>query len=61
MTRMPPIEALARAAKKLMDKVNFDMHGDPTTKGGNGGLISTETLRASDELRRVLLKGEQYK
>lgn len=48
---------LRAAARALMDSVNFDMAGIDG-RGGNGGLISTETIRRSDELRQVLLHKE---
>lgn len=35
---------LERAAKALMDSVNFDMIGIDG-RGGNGGLISLKTMR----------------
>lgn len=53
-----PSELLEKA-KALMDSVNFDMIGDPITKGGNGGFISVETMRKSDELRRVINREEK--
>lgn len=48
---------LFAAAKALMDSVNFDMVGIDG-RGGNGGLISTDTMRRSDELRQVILRQE---
>lgn len=51
------IEDLHRAAKALMDSVNFDMVGQDG-RGGNGGLISTDTMRRSDELHQVIIKHE---
>lgn len=50
-------EDIYRAAKALMDSVNFDMIGIDG-RGGNGGLVSTATTRRSDELRQVLLRYE---
>lgn len=53
-----PIELrLREAARKLLDTVDFDNNGimvGQVRTGGNGGLISLETTRAADELRRVL-------
>jgi hypothetical protein len=49
---------LERAAQKLIDAVTFDMHGIDG-RGGNGGLISNETLRAADELRLALYRAQQ--
>jgi len=51
---------LERAAKALMDSVNFDMIG-VDGRGGNGGLISLKTMRCSDELRQVLLHLERLR
>jgi hypothetical protein len=44
---------MAHTSKKLMDQVNHDMIG-VNGKGGNGGIISKDTMRASDEHRRVM-------
>lgn len=49
---------LEKAAKALMDSVNFDMIGTDG-RGGNGGLISLKTMRCSDELRQVLQRTRQ--
>lgn len=49
---------IERAAQKLVDAVTFDMHG-VDGRGGNGGLISNETLRAADELRLALYRAER--
>ena len=49
--------ALLRAAKALMDSVSYDTSGI-NGQGGNGGLISTDTTRRSDELRQVILRYE---
>lgn len=48
---------LLAAARELMDAVNYDMSGI-NGQGGNGGLISTTTVRRSDELRQVILRLE---
>lgn len=48
---------LARAAKDLLDSVTFDDCGAMIAgkyQGGNGGLISRETIQKADILRRVL-------
>lgn len=45
--------ALAAAIRALVAAVDFDMNGQQG-RGGNGGLLSNETLRASDEARLVL-------
>lgn len=53
-----PIELrLRHSAKKLLEAVDFDNNGvmvGMQPMGGNGGLISLDTTRAADELRRVL-------
>lgn len=43
------------AAQKLVDAVSFDNNGE-MGRGGNGGLISRETMRAADELRLELYR-----
>jgi hypothetical protein len=40
-------------AQKLIEAITFDDCGE-NGRGGNGGLISRETVRASDELRLEL-------
>jgi hypothetical protein len=48
---------LAKAAKALVDAVAFDDVGmNVGTKfvGGNGGLLSRETIAKADELRRAI-------
>lgn len=42
-------EELAKAAEKLVQAINTD-------NGSNGGLLSRETIRASDELRVLILR-----
>lgn len=53
-----PIELqLHAAAKSLLELVDFDNNGrmvGMARTGGNGGLISHDTTRAADELRKVL-------
>ena len=53
-----PLEArLLASARKLLEAVDFDNNGvvvGQVRTGGNGGLISHDTTRAADELRRVL-------
>jgi hypothetical protein len=49
-------ERLIAAAKALVKSIDFDTNGIllPTGwQGGNGGLISQETLKAADEVRRA--------
>ena len=48
---------LAKAAQALLDAVTFDDCGALIAgkyQGGNGGMISRETTRKADALRRVL-------
>ena len=42
-------EELAKAAEKLVQAINTD-------NGMHGGLLSRETIRASDELRVLILR-----
>lgn len=44
---------LAKAARRLADLVEYDMNGT-SGKGGNGGLMSDETLRAACEVHAIL-------
>ncbi len=48
-------EHLANALQKLIDSVSYDMSGI-MGQGGNGGLLSSDTVRASDEARLVLFR-----
>lgn len=55
--RNPHIQAALAAAATLLEKVTFDSDGvmvGVQRQGGNGGIISTDTLRAADALRRAL-------
>lgn len=47
------IEAIVTETRDLIDKVTFDESG-MAGRGGNGGLLSRETIRAADELRQHL-------
>lgn len=50
---------LHATAKTLLELVDFDNNGmmvGPVRTGGNGGLISHDTTRAADELRKVLAR-----
>jgi hypothetical protein len=54
-------EDVRRKAKALVDAVAFDDVGSLIAgvyTGGNGGLLSRETIKAADELRKALLKTE---
>lgn len=53
--------ALTIKARALLDAVDFDNNGKMVAgvyRGGNGGLISRETIIAADELRKVLEAGD---
>ncbi|WP_417585065.1 hypothetical protein [Pelagibacterium sp.] len=53
---------LSTKAKALLDAVDFDNHGRMVAGkfvGGNGGLISRDTIQAADELRKALAGNEQ--
>lgn len=54
---MKPDDELIAAATALLTSVDFDNNGMMVAgvyRGGNGGLISRETTKAADDLRRVL-------
>lgn len=62
MTASPPgdrtedrIGDLIRAAERLVDAVTYDVCG-LDGRGGNGGLVSTETIRACDTARLALAR-----
>jgi len=48
-------EKLVQAAEKLVEAIQFDDSG-AFGRGGNGGLISKETIRKADDLRILLLR-----
>lgn len=48
---------LRTSATALLDAISYDVSGIDG-RGGNGGLISTNTIRRSDELRQILLRQE---
>lgn len=53
---------LEAAAKAVLKSIDFDVNGIllPTGfQGGNGGLVSRETIAACDELRRALNEAER--
>ena len=54
-----PHQALIAGAKTLIDKVEFDINGTHG-KGGNGGLISDETIRAAGDLRIILSRISEH-
>jgi len=47
--------ALVEAADLLVQAVTFDDSGSGG-RGGNGGLLSRETIRKADELRALILR-----
>jgi hypothetical protein len=54
-------DEIATAAKALLNALTFDDCGamlGGKFVGGNGGLISRETIRNADELRRALARAE---
>ncbi|MER8959324.1 hypothetical protein [Mesorhizobium sp. M0701] len=51
------IDRLKAASKELVDAINFDDNGAMVGgkwMGGNGGLLSRETLQKADAVRRAL-------
>lgn len=46
-------KAIIEAGERLIDALTYDDSGFQG-KGGNGGLISRETIRAADELRLAI-------
>lgn len=52
------IDPLLKAAKALLASVSFDDSGI-NGRGGNGGLLSRETIRKGDELRIELDRVEK--
>ena len=53
-------KSIIKCAKELVEAIGYDadLH---FPLGGNGGLISTATMRKMDELRALLLKAGAYK
>lgn len=57
MPENPAFARLIKAATEVVDAISFDVNGIalPTGfHGGNGGLVSQETMRRTDELRRAI-------
>lgn len=53
---------LAAATRALVDSICFDVNGALIAgqyRGGNGGLVSRETIACADEARRALAAMEQ--
>ncbi|MBY8918802.1 hypothetical protein T8J41_13835 [Nitratireductor rhodophyticola] len=51
---------LLNAAKALVEAVNVDLNGIPGMPwSGNGGLISTDTVKRSDQLRLAIHRYEK--
>jgi len=54
---MPDHRKILENAKAPLDAVDFDNNGAMVggqLQGGNGGLISRDTIKAADELRKAL-------
>ncbi len=52
---------LIAAARALVDAISFDVNGAMIAgqyRGGNGGLVSIETMKKADELRRAIAAAE---
>ena len=59
---MSPVEQLIKSAKELVAAVSFDDNGmmlGGKWQGGNGGLLSRETIVKADAVRRALSRCEQ--
>jgi len=57
-----PVTTIIAAARELLDRVTYDSDGimiGVQRQGGNGGLLSNETLAATDQLRKALEVLEQ--
>lgn len=58
VTNKPDLsEEVFKAASELVDSINYDNDGE-YPYGGNGGLLSTETVKKSDVLRTLLIKAK---
>lgn len=55
MTEAPSIAEIVTTAERLVGAVNYDVCGI-NGQGGNGGLTSTETVRACDEMRLAIAR-----
>lgn len=58
------MNTLHAKALALLNAVDFDNNGRVVAgnyRGGNGGLISRETIVAADELRKLIATGEFWK
>ena len=47
---------LVASAQKLVESVSYDVHGAPVGNqwvGGHGGLVSLDTLKQGDAVRRI--------
>lgn len=57
MTKAEALQAVADEARKLAEAVSHDDNGSMVAGvwvGGNGGLLSRETIRAADRVRLAL-------
>ncbi|MFT6659703.1 hypothetical protein [Maritalea sp.] len=50
---MSNLKKLQTATSKLIDAITYDVTGTHG-QGGNGGLVSNETIKAADQCRLVL-------
>lgn len=58
-----PIEDVIAKARSLLDAVTFDSDGmmvGQVRVGGNGGLLSPQSIKAADALRLALDRLEQH-
>lgn len=55
------LKTLMQASRDVVNAVSYDLHGTPLPgymAGGNGGLISVDTSKKCDALRRAITKLE---
>ena len=60
LTEAPFVERLLSASQDVVDAISFDDNGamiGGKWQGGNGGLLSRETISKADELRRAINAG----
>jgi hypothetical protein len=63
MTRTEALELIAREARALSDAVSHDDNGSMIGQqwvGGNGGLLSRETIKAADRVRLALAQLDHF-
>lgn len=62
MSDSTPLSRLASAAQELVDSITFDDCGSMVAgkwMGGNGGLISRDTIAKADAVRRAIAARDQ--